>query len=70
MLKQFASLREGRDCYCLPFEHLSDFYGQVGFVPIQPGEAPSHLRERLQENRGNGQNVLIMWRLAVPVPQV
>ena len=69
MLKRFASLLEGRDCYCLPFEDLIDFYGQVGFVPIQPGEAPSHLRERLQENRGNGQNVLIMWRLADPVPQ-
>ena len=64
MLQAFASLVAGRDCYCLPFDHLTQFYGQIGFRSIPPASAPLHLRERLAANRSKGEKMLVMLRPA------
>jgi GNAT superfamily N-acetyltransferase len=38
-------------CYCIPYEHLLSFYGQIGFQDIDPALAPAFLRERLNDYR-------------------
>jgi GNAT superfamily N-acetyltransferase len=48
MLRTLEDHIRTRDCYCLPFTHLVDFYGTIGFVPIKIDEAPPHLQERLR----------------------
>jgi len=64
MLKAFEPLVEGRDCYCLPFDHLTAFYGQIGFMAIPKESAPKHLRERLEANVSKGDKMLVMLRPA------
>jgi GNAT superfamily N-acetyltransferase len=53
-----------RDCYCIPYAHLVEFYGQIGFRPIEPDDAPAFLAERIEEYRGraNGKEYLLMHR--------
>ena len=53
-----------RECYCVPYVHLVEFYGQIGFVEIAPASAPSFLAERLAEYRRRSLNVTIMARRA------
>jgi N-acetylglutamate synthase-like GNAT family acetyltransferase len=52
------------DCYCLPYAHLVDFYGQIGFGLMDPGEAPPHLSERIAgyRARGDGKQYTLMYR--------
>jgi N-acetylglutamate synthase-like GNAT family acetyltransferase len=64
MLKAFEPLVQGRDCYCLSFDHLTTFYGQIGFVSIPKESAPDHLRERLEANLRKGDKMLVMLRPA------
>ncbi len=54
----------GRSCFCIPYAHLVDFYGGIGFHVIEPAQAPSFLRLRLRQyqNRGDGKEYLIMRR--------
>lgn len=56
--------------YCLPYEHLVDFYGQGGFVLAQPDALPSFLAARLAGYVSSGQRVLAMPRSmrALPTP--
>jgi GNAT superfamily N-acetyltransferase len=39
------------ECYCIPYEHLLDFYGRIGFQNLDPVAAPQFLAERLKEYR-------------------
>ena len=64
MLKAFAPLVAGRDCYGLPFDHLTQFYAQIGFRSIPKASAPRHLWERLEENLSKGEKMLVMLRPA------
>jgi GNAT superfamily N-acetyltransferase len=54
----------GQECYCIPYAHLVDFYGRVGFVTVAPNEAPAFLAERLERyrQRGTANEFLIMHR--------
>ena len=49
-------------CYCVPYAHLSRFYGQIGFITLSPQDAPAFLLSRLIEYRDRGLDVLLMWR--------
>lgn len=51
-------------CYCLPYVHLVEFYGQIGFRVLEPLEAPAHLSERIAAYRamGNGKQYTLMYR--------
>jgi N-acetylglutamate synthase-like GNAT family acetyltransferase len=53
----------GRECFCVPLSHLVGFYGQIGFVEIEPENAPGFLQERLTEYQEDlGLEVVVMRR--------
>lgn len=62
LLEAFQEAVRDTDCYCIPYAHLVDFYGAIGFRQIAPEQAPPHLRERMQEYRGRGLDAIIMMR--------
>lgn len=62
MLERFVADLAGRECYCLPYTHLTGFYGQVGFGVVDAPDAPVFIAERLAAYRSEGRNVLIMRR--------
>ena len=51
-------------CYCVPFAHLAEFYGQVGFEEIRLSEGPPFLVERIARYREEGHRVTLMRRPA------
>jgi N-acetylglutamate synthase-like GNAT family acetyltransferase len=53
-------------CYCIPYAHLTDFYGQIGFQVLDPRTAPDFLAERLASYRAraDGHEYLLMYRPA------
>ena len=53
-------------CYCVPYSHLTAFYGQIGFVELSLDRAPAHLRERVGAYRARGRDVLLMLRHSTP----
>src|SRR5438552_3022469 len=48
MLRKLVPLMEHRDCYSIPYAHLTGFYGVVGFETVEEEKAPKHLRVRLE----------------------
>jgi N-acetylglutamate synthase-like GNAT family acetyltransferase len=63
LLKTTELLIGGRACFCIPHRYLQSFYGRIGFVVIDEGEAPSFLQERCAEYRREyGLDVIIMRR--------
>jgi N-acetylglutamate synthase-like GNAT family acetyltransferase len=52
-----------RECFCIPHRYLRSFYGRIGFVEIEPTEAPPFLRERWAAyGREYGLDVILMRR--------
>ena len=62
MLHAIAEWLRDRECYCVPYPHLQGFYGQIGFVVIDPTAAPAFLAERLANYRRSGEDVILMRR--------
>ncbi|MBA3968612.1 MAG: GNAT family N-acetyltransferase [Gemmatimonadetes bacterium] len=64
MLAAVAEELESRPCFCIPYAHLVDFYARIGFHVVEPGQAPTFLRERLEgyRTRGDGREYLLMRR--------
>jgi N-acetylglutamate synthase-like GNAT family acetyltransferase len=62
MLVELQEHIDGRDCYCLAFSHLEDFYGTIGFEMIRIDQAPDHLTERLERYISMGLDTIIMKR--------
>ena len=50
------------ECYCVPYNHLTKFYGLIGFKEISPQEAPVFLAERISSYREQGLRVTLMKR--------
>ena len=50
------------ESFCIPRDHLFDFYGRAGFRVIEPGDAPGFLAERLESYINEGLPVAIMCR--------
>jgi GNAT superfamily N-acetyltransferase len=67
LLATLAQELDGRGCFCIPYAHLVDFYGEIGFRPIEPLKAPTFLQLRLKryQDRGDGNKYLIMRREGV-----
>jgi N-acetylglutamate synthase-like GNAT family acetyltransferase len=63
LLHAVESVIGGRECFCIPHRYLRSFYGQIGFVEIEPTEAPEFLRERWATyGREYGLDVILMRR--------
>ncbi|MET0752366.1 MAG: GNAT family N-acetyltransferase, partial [Pyrinomonadaceae bacterium] len=54
MLFHFEKALPNQDCYCLPYAHLLDFYGIIGFRQIDKSDLPPHLRQRLEKYLADG----------------
>jgi len=46
--------------YCIPFNYLRKFYGQIGFEEIKDSDAPGFLVERKKHYLAKGHNVILM----------
>jgi predicted N-acetyltransferase YhbS len=62
LLRRFVADLGGEECYCIPFAHLTAFYGREGFAVVEETEAPAPLAERTKQYRVEGHDVLIMRR--------
>ena len=60
MLQEIDKWLGDRECYCVPYPHLVDFYGQIGFTVLEPAVAPKFLAERVAEYRRSGQEAILM----------
>ena len=49
-----------RDCYCIPYSYLRQFYAAKGFDDITPSEAPNFLCDRFRDYRARGLDVILM----------
>jgi len=55
--------REGvRDAFCLPYAHLEEFYGKIGFRKVSQEEMPAFLLVRMAENNAGVKPVICMKR--------
>jgi len=52
------------ECFGIPYTHLLPFYARIGFVEVQPSDAPQFLVERAESYRAEGLNVAIIRRPA------
>ncbi|MEN8007070.1 MAG: GNAT family N-acetyltransferase [Candidatus Krumholzibacteriota bacterium] len=70
-LLRFASLEIGpQECWCVPYEHLTGFYAEIGFRVCAGESVPEFLVERQARYAGNGHVVTIMRRRAgLPVTE-
>jgi predicted N-acetyltransferase YhbS len=49
--------------YCLPYAHLTDFYGQIGFIVTLPELLPTFLADRLAGYLATNRRTLAMKRV-------
>jgi N-acetylglutamate synthase-like GNAT family acetyltransferase len=64
MLRAIAAWLGDRECYCISYDHLVHYYGQIGFVEVASANAPAFLAERLIDYQRRALNVTIMTRPA------
>ena len=62
MLEATENMLAGKDCYCLPYRHLRDFYGQASFREVDASSIPDGFRERFSKYRAMGLDVIVMHR--------
>lgn len=65
LLKAFETYLDDRgiqETYCIPYSHLAQFYGQIGFRLTNEVEAPVFLQERLIEYRNLPKTFVCMRR--------
>lgn len=64
LLHALVAPLEHRECYCIPYAHLTGFYAQASFKVLAADVAPAFLAERLASYRlrGDGKSYLIMYR--------
>ena len=55
-----------RECWCIPYAHLDEFYSRIGFKECDPDVAPAFLRERVSKYRELGRRVMIMRLVGSP----
>jgi N-acetylglutamate synthase-like GNAT family acetyltransferase len=65
-LAALANELGNRTCFCIPYAHLEDFYGRIGFAAIDLADAPPFLRSRVEGYRVRfvGKQFLLMRREA------
>lgn len=58
----YLDARGVRNVYCLPYPHLEDFYGMIGFIRVSPDDAPEFLQQRLRAYDPGGTQYICMKR--------
>jgi N-acetylglutamate synthase-like GNAT family acetyltransferase len=54
------------EVYCIPYVHLEEFYGNIGFKKIEDTQAPEFLQERIAEMRQrNPDKEFILMKLTI-----
>ena len=62
MLDAAAAEIGSRECWCIPYAHLRQFYSRIGFQECTQELTPKFLRERASDYQKSGHRVLIMRR--------
>jgi len=62
LLKAIEPVLSETDSFCIPRDHLFEFYGRTGFKVIDANDAPPFLSERLAGYIKEGLPVAIMYR--------
>jgi GNAT superfamily N-acetyltransferase len=60
ILDSLVSEVSSRDCYCIPYSNLRNFYAAKGFEEIKPLEAPIFICNRFRDYRARGLDVILM----------
>ncbi|HJO93731.1 MAG TPA: GNAT family N-acetyltransferase [Victivallales bacterium] len=60
LLNKLIEALPDRECFCLPYTHLLDFYRKVGFRKCNINEVPRFLKTRLQSYRANKIDVQLL----------
>ncbi len=63
LLQVVATWLGERQCYCVPYAHLTQFYGQIGFADEASVGVPEFLASRVDDYRKRGLDVRLMVRL-------
>ena len=66
MLAAIAAWLGDRECYCVPYPHLVNFYGQIGFAVLDLRTRRVSF-ERVAEYRRSGQEAILMRRAKAPL---
>ena len=62
LLSELNAKVGARECWCIPFTHLREFYGVIGFGEVAPSSAPQFLRERHARYLNDGGDMIVMVR--------
>ncbi len=62
LLRHIEPLLNQTISYCLPFSHLTDFYNQIRFYPINPQQLSEFLQVRFAEYQKDGYDIVAMKR--------
>ena len=64
MVEQISQINA--PCYCLPHNHLAQFYGKAGFINAEPTDVPEFLIKRKLKYEAQGLNIDLLVRLSAP----
>lgn len=59
---QYLDHNNFRSTYCIPYDHLGNFYGRIGFKIINEEDSPVFLQERIQEYRKKSSDSFMIMR--------
>lgn len=59
---QYLDQNNFRPTYCIPYAHLENFYGRIGFKIIREEDAPAFLQDRIQTYRKKSSDAFMFMR--------
>ena len=65
LLREVENLIINKDTYCVPYQHLSKFYGQIGFKEVGDFQTPEFLLNRKAAYVENELKVIVMKKTIV-----
>lgn len=61
-IKHIEPILDETVSYCMPFSHLADFYGKIGFKIVSPESYPAFLADRYNDYESKGYQIIAMCR--------
>jgi predicted N-acetyltransferase YhbS len=62
LLEATSAAVGSRECWCIPYNHLMDFYSRIGFRVCESEAIPLFLAERWKRYTASGRDVVVMKR--------